>query len=186
MMATMTEENAGYQLAEVNIARLLAPLDDPQLADFVANLEPVNAAAEGAPGFVWRLKDEAGGDATSIEAFTWDAGDSAGVIINMSVWVDLEHLTGFVYSERHRVVLRRRREWFQPVQEMVTVCWWVPAGRMPTTDDAEDRLRHLRAHGSTPWAFGLREPFPAPAGADYEPVASVPAPRRTEGLAQLC
>jgi hypothetical protein len=181
----MADEDARYQLAQVNIARLLAPLDDPQLAGFVANLAPVNAAAESAEGFVWRLKDESG-DATNIEAFSWDAGDSAGVIVNMSVWVDLEHLKTFIYGELHRVVLRQRRDWFAPVQEQVTVCWWVPAGYRPTTQDAEDRLRHLRAHGPTAWAFGLREPFPPPVAADYEPVASVPAPRRTEGLAQLC
>ena len=186
-MTAMSMDDARYQLAEVNIARLLAPLDDPQLAAFVANLEPVNAAAEGADGFVWRLKDEAGGDATSIEAFTWDAGESAGVIVNMSVWVDMDHLTDFVYSVLHRAVLKRRREWFEPVQEMVTVCWWVPEGQMPSTDDAEARLLHLRAHGPTAWAFTLRQHFAAPTtSADHRAVADVPAARASEGLAQLC
>src|SRR3954465_14703868 len=107
-----------FQLAEVNIARLLQPLDHEQLADFVANLAPVNAIAEGFDGFVWRLKDDSeggSGDATSIEAFRWDTADSAGVIINMSVWVALPHLLEFVYEPTHREVLRRRREWFHQV-----------------------------------------------------------------------
>lgn len=84
-----------FELAQVNIARLVASLDDPQLADFVAALEPVNAAADAAPGFVWRLQAE-DGDATAVRAFDWDVGDSAGVIVNMSVWRDVEHLAAFV------------------------------------------------------------------------------------------
>lgn len=99
------------ELAQVNIARLVAPLDDPQLADFVAALEPVNAAADAAPGFLWRLQTD-DGDATAVRAFDWDIGDSAGVIVNMSVWRDAEHLAAFVYGELHRQVLKRRREWF--------------------------------------------------------------------------
>jgi hypothetical protein len=184
----MAEQHAYYQLAQVNIARLLAPLDDPQLASFVANLTTVNAVADTADGFVWRLKDEQG-DATSIEAFGWDIGEHAGVIVNMSVWVDLEHLSAFIYGELHRAVLRQRRDWFAPVQEQTTTCWWVPAGVQPTTQDAEDRLRHLRAHGPTPWAFTLREHFPPPVSADYEPVpvaAARAALESIEGLAQLC
>src|SRR3954470_12985033 len=161
-----------FQLAEVNIARLLQPLDHEQLADFVANLGPVNAIAEGFEGFVWRLKDDVTDDATSIEAFRWDTADSAGVIINMSVWVDLEHLLTFVYEPTHREVLRRRREWFHQVRDATTACWWVPAGHEPTPDEAEDRVLHLRAHGPTPYAFTLREHFPAPIdGQAYQPVS---------------
>jgi len=145
----------------VNIARLLAPLDHAQLADFVAQLEPVNAAADGAPGFVWRLQAD-DGDATSIRAFEWDAGDSAGVIVNMSVWTGLEELTAFVFSEAHRAVLRRRREWFHRMSEPYTVCWWVPAGHRPTTDEAEDRIRNLRANGPNSQAFTLKESYPVP------------------------
>jgi hypothetical protein len=147
-----------HELAQVNIARLAAPLDSPQLADFMANLDPVNAAAEAAPGFVWRLQDDAG-DATGIPAFEWDADGTVGVIVNLSVWRDLEHLLAFVYDDTHRAVLRRRREWFVPFREAYAACWWVPAGHRPSTDEAEDRVRHLRAHGPSAYAFGLREPF---------------------------
>ena len=150
-----------FELAQVNIARLVAPLDDAQLADFVALLEPVNAAADGAPGFVWRLQTD-GGDATAVRAFEWDAGDSVGVIVNMSVWSGINELEAFVFGEMHRQVLRRRREWFHRMSEPYMVCWWVPAGHRPTTDEAEDRIRSLRAHGPNPQAFTLRERYPRP------------------------
>lgn len=150
-----------FHLAEVNIARLLAPLDSAQLADFVAALDPVNALADSAPGFVWRLQTE-DGDATAVRAFDWDAGDSAGVLINLSVWTSMEHLAAFVYSDEHRAVMRRRREWFERMKEAYLACWWVPAGHRPTPQEAEERVRHLRAHGPTPHAFTMREHYPAP------------------------
>jgi hypothetical protein len=146
----------GFELAQVNIGRLVAPLDHVQLEGFVELLEPVNAAADAAPGFVWRLQGD-DGDATSITAFEWDAGDSAGVIVNMSVWVGLDELAAFVFGDLHREVLRRRREWFQRMTDAYTVCWWVPAGHRPTTAEAEDRIRNLRANGPNPQAFTLRE-----------------------------
>jgi hypothetical protein len=156
-----------YELAQVNVARLAAPLEDPQLADFVAALDPVNAAADSAPGFVWRLQTE-DGDATAVRAFSWDVAESAGVIVNMSVWTDVESLAGFVYGELHRQVLRRRREWFERMREAYTACWWVPAGHRPSTAEAEQRLQHLRAHGPTCWAFTLRTHSPPPGEYDSE------------------
>jgi Domain of unknown function (DUF3291) len=160
-----------FQLAQVNIARLAAPLDDPQLADFVAALDPVNAVADQAPGFVWRLQTE-DGNATAIQAFTWDAAGSAGVIVNLSVWSDVEHLAAFVFGEMHRQVLRRRREWFHRMREAHTACWWVPAGHRPATGEAEERVRYLRSHGPTPRAFTLRVSYPAPGDSDGDrPVA---------------
>jgi Domain of unknown function (DUF3291) len=121
----------------------------------------VNAAAERAPGFVWRLQTDEG-NATSIQAFEWDAGDSAGVIINMSVWDSVQSLADFVYSAEHLPVLRRRREFFERMAEAFTAMWWIEAGTLPTPADAEDRIRHLRAHGPTPYAFTFRVHFPAP------------------------
>jgi Domain of unknown function (DUF3291) len=150
-----------FQLAQVNVARLAAPLDDPALAEFVAALDPVNAVAEQAPGFVWRLQTEAG-NSTAIQAFTWDTAGSAGVIVNMSVWTDIEHLAAFVFGEAHRQVMRRRRDWFHRMREAHLACWWVAAGHRPGTDEAEDRVRYLRAHGPTPHAFTLRSSYPPP------------------------
>ena len=150
-----------HEIAQVNIARLLAPLDSQQLADFVAALDAVNADAESAAGFRWRLADESG-NATSIPAFAWDTADSEGVIVNLSVWASVEALNEYIYSGRHVEVLRRRREWFHKVDVATTALWWVPVGHRPSTTEAEDRLRHLREHGPTPHVFTLRESFPAP------------------------
>lgn len=150
-----------FELAQVNVARLAAPIDSVQLRGFVRGLGPVNAAADAAPGFRWRLADESG-DATSIDGFGWDTAGSVGVIVNLSVWRDADALLDFVYSHRHRAVLRRRRDWFLPMAEAHVACWWVPAGHRPTVGEAEDRVRHLRAHGPTEHAFTLRERFDPP------------------------
>jgi hypothetical protein len=150
-----------WQLAQVNVARLLAPLDAPLLADFVAALDPVNAVADAALGFVWRLQTD-DGNATSVQAFTWDAAGSAGVIVNLSVWADVDDLRAFVHGPLHREVLLQRRKWFERMQEAWLACWWVPEGHRPSTEEAEERIRHLRDHGPTPYAFTLRHEFAAP------------------------
>jgi hypothetical protein len=150
-----------FELAQINVSRLLAPLDSPLLADFVAALDEVNAAGDRAPGFVWRLQTE-DGNATAVRAFGWDVGDSHGVIVNLTVWTSVEALADFVFSGTHVAVMRRRRRWFAQAAEAMTALWWVPAGHRPSTDEAEDAVRHLRAHGPTPRAFTFRQPFPAP------------------------
>ncbi|MFI8894423.1 DUF3291 domain-containing protein [Streptomyces paradoxus] len=155
----MTEPTAAYELAEVNIARLKAPLDSPQLKDFVDALDPVNADADAADGFVWRLQSDTG-NATDVAVF----GDS-WLIINMSVWRDADSLTAYMYQGRHREMLARRREWFERVEEAMVTLWWVPAGHRPTVAEAESRLLHIRTHGPTPYAFTLRTQFP-PQGAE--------------------
>lgn len=146
-----------FQLAQLNIARLRAPLDAPELADFVAALPEINALADAAPGFVWRLQTEEG-DATGIDAFGSD------VIVNLSVWENLEALHGFVFRSAHSDVMRRRREWFERMHEAYLVLWWVPAGHRPTVDEAKDALRTMRRRGPCPEAFSFRSPFPAPTG----------------------
>ena len=158
----------GFVLAQVNIGRLRAPLDSPQLASFMTALDPVNAAAVAAPGFVWRLQTE-DGYATAVRAFEWVQAGSAGVILNMSVWESVEALAAFVYSQQHREVLRRRREWFEQMAEAYLALWWVPRGHVPTPAAAEDRIRHLRAHGPTPHAFTLRVHFPPPGEGERAP-----------------
>ncbi|MFD9129263.1 DUF3291 domain-containing protein [Kitasatospora sp. NPDC059571] len=150
----MTSESH-YELAQLNIALLLAPLDSDLLADFVAALDPVNAAADKADGFVWRLSEDSGSDALIY-------GDDR-LLVNLSVWRDPAALEAYVYSPLHREVLRRRREWFARVSEVMTVLWWVPAGHRPTVAEAEQRLDLLRAKGPGPDAFTFRESFPAPA-----------------------
>jgi hypothetical protein len=145
-----------HHLAQINVARLLAPIDAPEITDFVAALDPVNERADRAAGFVWRLQTEEG-NATSVHAF-----DDPLVILNLSVWESLETLEAFVYGdEDHRAVLRRRREWFERHVESHTALWWIPAGTTPTVAEAVARLTHLREHGPTRRAFTFRDRFSA-------------------------
>ena len=145
-----------YQLAQLNIATLKAPLDSPVLKDFVDNLDRVNALAESSEGFVWRLKGE-GNDATALRPFGED------VIVNLSVWRDVDSLRKFAYGNAvHVEILRRKREWFTRMKDAYLVLWWVPAGHQPTTAEAAERLDLLRRKGPTPEAFHFGEAFSAP------------------------
>ncbi|MDA8484662.1 DUF3291 domain-containing protein [Pseudomonas resinovorans] len=144
-----------HELAQLNIASMKAPLDSPLMADFVANLAPVNALADSAPGFVWRLQDEEG-DATAIRPF------GPEVLVNLSVWRDVASLTDFVYRSAHVEMLRRRKEWFERVSGMHQVLWWVPKGHRPDVQEAAQRLALLQANGPTPQAFTFRQSFLAP------------------------
>jgi hypothetical protein len=145
-----------WHLAQLNIARLMAPLDSPQVADFVAALDPVNAQADSAPGFVWRLQTE-DGDATAVRIWDDDC-----IIVNMSVWESVEALRTFVYSSDHVDVMRRRREWFEKLAQAFMVLWWIPATTVPTVAEATARLAQLEALGPTPDAFTFRAWFPPP------------------------
>jgi hypothetical protein len=147
---------AAYNLAQCNIARLLAPLDSRQLAGFVAALEPVNRMADHAHGFVWRLQTEAG-DATAIRAFEDDM-----LLLNMSVWGSIEALAEFTYRTAHRDVMQRRRQWFERLADAYLVLWWIAADTRPTVTDAKARLELLRRDGPSPEAFTFRAPFPSP------------------------
>lgn len=153
-----------FHLAQLNIALPKDPLDAPLLADFVAMLDPVNARAEAADGFVWRLKDDAG-DATAFRGF----GDDR-IIVNLSVWQSLEALEAFVYRDaEHLSVMRRRRTWFERLTPFLAL-WWVPAGHRPTVAEAEEKLARIEADGPTPEAFTFRRAFPAPDAGDAAPV----------------
>lgn len=148
-----------HELAQVNIGRLKHPLDSPELKDFVDNLDPVNAVADAADGFVWRLQNDSG-NATDLRVF----GDD-WLLVNMSVWRDTNALTAFMYQGMHRELLARRFEFFERVQEVMTTMWWVERGHRPTVREAEERLLHVREHGPTAHAFTLRQSFPPPSAA---------------------
>jgi heme-degrading monooxygenase HmoA len=150
-------QGMAYQLAQLNIGRALEPLTSARLASFVELLEPVNALADAAPGFVWRLQTE-DGDATSVRPF-----DDDQIIVNLTVWESVEALTAFVYGAAHAAVLRRRREWFSSLGQPYSVAWWIPAGTIPTVAQARQRLDALRSDGPSAYAFTLKEPQPAPA-----------------------
>jgi heme-degrading monooxygenase HmoA len=142
-----------YHLAQVNIARLLAPIDDPLLAEFVANLGPINALADSAPGFVWRFQTDQG-DATSVRPY-----DDERIIVNFSVWESVEALRAYVYKSAHAEIMRKRRQWFAKMGDSYMALWWVPAGHIPTWAEAQARLEAIQ-QGETPYAFSFRRLFP--------------------------
>jgi len=145
-----------WHIAQLNVARAVAPLDSPELADFMAALDRVNALAESSPGFVWRLKSDSG-NATDIKV-----DDDPKFIVNMSVWDSVEALFEFVYRSAHTKVMVRRREWFEKPAEAFQALWWVPAGHQPTIEEAMARLRHLRQHGPSAYAFTFKDRYPVP------------------------
>jgi hypothetical protein len=145
-----------HHLAQINIARMRAPLESPIMADFVAQLEEINALADASPGFVWRLQGE-GNDATSLRPF-----DDDFIIVNMSVWESLDDLRLYVYKSAHTHVMRRRREWFEHFDGAYMALWWVEAGHIPTVGEAKQRLLQLETYGPTVEAFTFRQPFAPP------------------------
>ncbi|HMG93489.1 MAG TPA: DUF3291 domain-containing protein [Chryseolinea sp.] len=142
-----------FHLAQLNIARMLAPIDSPVMADFVANLDRINGIAENSTGFVWRLKDDSN-NATSIRIF-----DDDFLIVNMSVWQNVDALVQYVYQSSHVEIFKRRTEWFEKMPEMHMVLWYVPVGSTPSVADAVERLTHLRLQGETPYAFSFKKRF---------------------------
>ena len=160
-----------FALAQLNIGRLLAPLDSDQLSGFVAALEPINALADAAPGFIWRLTGADGADDATSERFFGETD----LLLNMSVWRDLAALNDFVFRSPHVEVMRQRRFWFHLMTEVYTALWWVPSGVTPTIAEAEERLLHLREHGPTEYVFNFKKPFPAPDDAATPPAHDTPA-----------
>jgi len=144
-------------LAQLNISRMLAPtINHPIMADFVAQLDSINQLAENTDGFVWRLKGE-GNNATDFRPF-----DDERIIVNMSVWESLEQLQTFVFRTMHAQVMKDRRKWFEKPDQLTTVLWWIPAGHIPTVEEAKERLSYLNQFGPGPNAFTFRDIQPMP------------------------
>jgi hypothetical protein len=153
-ISAMTERS--WLLAQINVARALHPLDAPEMAGFMDRLDDVNALADRAPGFVWRLKDESG-NATDLQPF-----DDPLIIVNMSVWRSVEALFAFAYRSGHTEVLRARKQWFEMPAEAHMALWWHAGGDPPSLEEGKARLAHLRRHGPTARAFTFKRHFPAP------------------------
>lgn len=157
---------AAYELAQLNVGIIKGPMDSSVMADFAANLERINTLADRSPGFAWRLQTEEG-NATSIRPF-----ENENLLLNISVWRDVESLHKYVYGSAHVEIMRRRREWFERMPEAFFVLWWVPAGHRPSIAEAIAKLDVLRARGPTAEAFTFRQPFPPPDAVQTEsPIA---------------
>jgi len=145
-----------YHLAQINIGRILAPIDSPVMAEFVAQLAPVNALADSTPGFVWRLQTESG-DATSIRIY-----EDEMIAMNMSVWESVESLREYAYKSSHAGVMRDRKRWFEKFDGPYMALWWISAGHIPSPQEGQERLDYLREHGETAYAFSFKNVFPEP------------------------
>jgi len=145
-----------YHIAQVNIARAKAEMDDEVMSEFVSRLDEINALADNSPGFIWRLKDDEG-NFTSIRVF-----DDALLLVNMSVWQDIESLRNFVYKSSHVELIGNREAWFNKLDSAHQALWWIPQGTVPSVEDAKERLDHIRQHGSTETAFTFGRPFDPP------------------------
>jgi hypothetical protein len=158
---------SAYELAQLNIGVIRGTIDSPVMADFVANLDRINVLAERTPGFVWRLQTEEG-NATAIRPYP----ENENIAVNMSVWRDVASLNAYVYSSAHVEIMRRRREWFERMEQAFLVLWWVPKGHRPSVAEAIAKLEVLRARGPTPDAFTFRQAFPPPDAAQAQPPAA--------------
>lgn len=146
-----------YHLAEINIAKMKGvDINDPIMKEFVDNLDLVNTVAEKSEGFVWRLKDESS-NATNLNPY-----NDEQIIVNVSVWENIETLEGYMYKTFHSEFLKRRKEWFLKFGKAHTAMWWIPAGQIPTLEEAVEKLDHLQQNGPSQSVFDLRNKFPAP------------------------
>lgn len=134
-------------------------MDDPALAEFVAALDPINAIAERTPGFIWRLTDEDGQPSSYVDI---PGSDDPLVIINFSIWADLDSLKRFMYKTEHVSYLRRRTEWFESLDQPTSAAWWIPAGAIPSVGEAFRRVTYLQTNGPTGKAWPLTDPWPRP------------------------
>jgi hypothetical protein len=140
-------------LAELNVGRLLAPTDDPRVKDFMDALDVVNGLGKSMPGFVWMME---GSGEPGVGNTETKIGGDAQFVSNLTVWESVEALEAFVWNTVHRKFYERRAEWFEVLDKMHFVMWWVEPGQKPSLDEALARLEHLRAHGDTDYAFGWK------------------------------
>jgi hypothetical protein len=154
MSAKMKDRS--WELAQINVGRLVAPADDPRVQPFFDALDRVNALADASPGFVWRLQGDAG-NATDIQPTS-----DPLFIVNMSVWRDPDALFQFVYRSGHTPEMARRREYFERFEGAYQALWWVPAGHRPSIDEGLSRLWRLDRYGPSPYAFTFKSRFAEP------------------------
>ncbi len=145
-------------LAQVNIARMLHPLDDPRMTEFVLRLDEINRLADQSAGFIWRLQGDAG-NATYLRPY-----DDDRILFNLSVWHSVEDLRRYVFESAHADIMRERRRWFERDPAPTFAMWWISAGSLPEVSEAKARLEHLRREGESDAAFSFRSDFAAAPG----------------------
>ena len=144
---------SGFQLAQINIAQAKYPLESEEMSGFTNRLDEINAIADKAQGFVWRLQTEEG-DATTLRVFPDPA-----LIVNLSVWENIETLQNFIYKSMHIELMQSKNSWFNKIEQASLALWWVQKGHIPKVDEAKEKLSHIDQHGSSPKAFTFAKPF---------------------------
>ncbi len=147
-----------FYLAQMNIAKAKLPLTDPSMKEFVDFIEPINALAEGSPGFIWRWQSEDG----QSSIYAPSPFDDDSIINNLSVWEDLESLKTFVYNTAHSYFVRSRQRWFDKLSESHMVLWWLPKGEIPTLEEGKRRLELFNREGASIQAFTFATPYEPP------------------------
>ncbi|HEX6304665.1 MAG TPA: DUF3291 domain-containing protein [Anaerolineales bacterium] len=142
----MSKDN--FHLVHANIAVMRAPLDDPRMADFVAQAGAIDAIAQASPGFI--------AQPTPPDEGTIYTGHN---LLNLSMWESVESLEQFTYANEHALALQRRAEWFEQYPGPNYVLFWFPAGRVPTEVEIQHRIDYLRTHGETPYVFTFERRF---------------------------
>jgi hypothetical protein len=147
-----------YYLAEINIARMKGvDINDPIMKEFADNIDEVNELAEGSKGFVWRLKDDNNNSSAYVNAF-----DDEQLLVNVSVWEDMETFEHFMYKTFHSEFLKRRKEWFHAFGKAHTAMWWVKKGHIPSLEEAMNKLNELQKNGASALVFDLKNKFEKP------------------------
>jgi Domain of unknown function (DUF3291) len=145
-----------FHISQVNVAQAKADMGSEVMQGFVSRLDEINALADSANGFIWRLKEDSG-SATAIRVF-----DDPLLLINMSVWANLESLKNYVYKSLHVELIKDRDAWFNKMGESHQALWWIPAGHFPSIEEAQKQLEYIRKHGPSAQAFKFAKPFPRP------------------------
>jgi hypothetical protein len=138
-------------VAHLNVARLRALPGDPLVAEFIDNVDKVNAVAERSPGFVWRWTDEAARVSSDL---TFEALFNDPLMAALlSVWETVADLQHFVQRTVHGGFVRRRETWFEPAVGPAYVLWMIEKGQVPTLSEGCSRLARLAELGPTDQAF---------------------------------
>ena len=145
-----------YHLAQINIAQSRGTRDSEIMKGFMDRLDEINHIADNSPGFIWRLQTEEG-DATAIQAF-----DDPLLLVNVSVWEDVDSLKSFVYKSLHVDLIQDRDAWFEKMRESHQALWWVPEGHLPSIEKAKEKLAYLQAHGPSEVAFSFSKAVAPP------------------------
>ena len=148
---------ANFYIAQYNIARMRAPLDDAIMRSFIARLDELNHLADRTPGFIWRLAADDSDHATSIRIYEDDM-----IIVNMSTWDSIDALHAYAYRSDHGPAYAARHQWFEPQDGHTLVLWWVPSSHEPTALEGKERLELLQRVGPTAEAFTMKQRFPPP------------------------